>query len=298
MNTERIHIVGPPRSGTTLMQVLFATGFDIDGMTTQEESLWRRGPRGERILVTKCPGDEELASLLLPLDRHLWVVFMLRDPRDVVVSEHGQEPGKHWSNLRVWRQALKVHAKMKDHPRFIVVRYEDLVTAPDAMQRQLVRRMPFLKPIVPFSRYHQHLGEPVAQSEQFSRAMRGVRPITPENIATWRGHLPRVKAQLALHGGIAADLIEMGYERDNSWLGLLDNIPADEEQSLVPDQLPPRRRIRRASLRWLRMVRYLYRRYLYNSLRRAYRGTADAFASALGEKSPLVVPSDGFAPKL
>ena len=158
MDRSKIHIVGPPRSGTTLMQALLATGFDIDGVTTHEEGLWRRGPRGQRILLTKCPGDEALASLLLPLDRHLWFVFMMRDPRDVVVSEHGQSTGKYWSNLRVWREALKFHAKMKGHRRFVVVRYEDLVTVPDAVQDELVRRMPFLKPAVPFSRYHEYLG--------------------------------------------------------------------------------------------------------------------------------------------
>src|SRR5262245_17032620 len=101
--TERIHIVGPQRSGTTLMQALFATCFDVDGATLEEIRLWRRMPDGERVLVTKRPGDELLAPFLLPLDPNLWFVFMLRDPRDVVVSEHGREPGRYWSNLRAWR---------------------------------------------------------------------------------------------------------------------------------------------------------------------------------------------------
>ena len=245
------------------MQALFATCFDIDGVTTQEERLWRRVPRGERVLVTKCPGDEALAPLLLPLDRHLWFVFMLRDPRDAVVSEHGREPGKYWSNLRVWRRALEACAKIKDHPRFVVVRYEDMVTAPDAVQDELIRRMPFLKPEVPFSRYHEHISEVAARSGQFKRAMRGVRPVTPESIGAWRAHLPRVKTQLALHGGITAELVEMGYEPDNSWLRLLDNVPQDRELSLVPDQLPPWQRIQRASRRWTHMLEYLYRRYIH-----------------------------------
>ena len=287
MSTERIHIVGPPRSGTTLMQALFATGFDIDGVTAHEEGLWRRRPRGERILLTKCPGDEVLAPLLLPLDRHLWFVFMLRDPRDVVVSEHGQEPGKYWSNLRVWREALQFHAKMKHHPRFVVVRYEDVVSRPDAIQEELVRRMPFLKPAVPFSRYHEYLEDHVSTSEQFNRAMRGVRPVTPDSIAAWRDHLPRVKAQLALHGGIAAELVEMGYERDNSWQTQVDNVPHDQAECLVPDQLPSRRRVQHVIRRWMRTIRYVYRRYIqagghtdgHNGGRGTDRGTVDAYQS-------------------
>jgi hypothetical protein len=263
MPTERIHIVGPPRSGTTLMQALFATCFDIDGVTAQEERLWRRLPRGERILVTKCPGDETLAPLLLPLDQHLWFVFMLRDPRDVVVSEHGRELGKYWSNLRVWQQALKAHAKLKDHPRFIVVRYEDMVTAPDAVQEELVRRIPFLTPKFPFSHYHEHMSAAAAQSGQFKLAMRGVRPVTAESIGAWRAHLPRVKTQIALHGAIAADLIALGYEPDTAWLSLLDDVPQDEGQSLVPDQPSRWQRVRHAQRRFVHMFRYLYRRYIH-----------------------------------
>jgi len=245
------------------MQALFVTCFDIDGVTTQEERLWRRAARGERVLVTKCPGDEVLAPLLLPLDPHLWFVFMARDPRDVIVSEHGREPGKYWSNVRVWRQALNVHAQIRDHPRFVVVRYEDLVTAPDAVQGELIRRMPFLKPGVPFSRYHEHISAAAAQSEQFNQAMRGVRPVTPESIGAWRAHLPRVKAQLAMHGGITTDLVAMGYESDDSWLRLLTGVSQDENLSLVPDQMPPWKRAERAARHWRHMLVYLYRRYIH-----------------------------------
>ena len=224
MTTERIHIVGPQRSGTTLMQVLFGTCFDIDGVTTQEQRLCRRGPAGERVLMTKRPGDEVLAPLLLPLDPHLWFVFMLRDPRDVVVSEHGREPGKYWSNLRVWHQSMDIYRKLKDHPRFVVVRYEDLVATPDDVQRELTRRMPFLRIMVPFSQYHTHVSQAAAQSGQFNRAMRGIRPVTTESIGAWRAHLPRVKRQLKMHGGITSDLITMGYEPDNSWRRMLDSV--------------------------------------------------------------------------
>jgi len=262
MPTQRIHIVGPQRSGTTLMQALFGTCFDIDGVTTQEERLWRRGPAGERVLMTKRPGDEVLAPTLLPVDPNLWFVFMLRDPRDVVVSEHGREPGKYWSNLRVWRQSLAVYQKLKDHPRFIVVRYEDMVTAPDKVQEDLVRRMPFLKTTVPFSHYHEHVSQAAAQSGQFNRAMRGIRPVTTESIGAWRAHLPRVKAQLMTHGGVSDDLVATGYEKDNSWRQILDNVEQDGEASMVPDRLSPWIRIERATGHWVHSLLYLWRRYV------------------------------------
>ena len=263
MTTERIHIVGPQRSGTTLMQALFGTCFDIDGVTTQEQRLCRRGPAGERVLMTKRPGDEILAPLLLPLDPHLWFVFMLRDPRDVVVSEHGREPGKYWSNLRVWRQSLDIYMKLKDHPRFLVVRYEDLVTAPDDVQRDLARRMPFLRAVVPFSQYHEHVSRAAAQSGQFNRAMRGIRPVTTESIGAWRAHLPRVKRQLKMHGGITSDLIAMGYEPDNSWRRILDDVKPDAEISMIPDRLSVWTRAAQAVDRLKSVFLYLGRRYLW-----------------------------------
>lgn len=275
MTTKRIHIVGPQRSGTTLMQALFGTCFDIDGVTTNEVRLCRRGPRGERVLMTKRPGDEVLAPLLLPLDPHLWFVFMVRDPRDVVVSEHGREPGKYWSNLRVWRQSLDIYMKLKDHPRFVVVRYEDLVTAPDDVQRNLARRMPFLRTVVPFSQYHEHVSRAATQSGQFNRAMRGIRPVTTESVGAWRAHLPRVKRQMEMHGGLTSDLIAMGYEADNSWRRIMDDVKPDTEISMIPDRLSVWTRISYAGERWKNVFQYLGRRYI-SSLASFFSAAANA----------------------
>jgi len=263
MATERIHIVGPQRSGTTLMQALFGTCFDIDGVTTKEIHLWHRWPAGERIVMTKRPGDEVLAPLVLKLDPNLWFVFMLRDPRDVVVSEHGREPGKYWSNLRVWRQAIGVLERMKGHPRFIVVRYEDLVTDPDSVQRALAARMAFLRPVIPFSQYHDHTSQAVAQSGQFNRAMRGIRPVTSESVGAWRAHLPRVKAQLATHGDVADALITLGYEKDESWRAMLDAVAPDTQISVVPDRLSAWRRLQRGADLWVHLAQYIYGRYVH-----------------------------------
>jgi len=253
MATERIHIVGPQRSGTTLMQALFGTCFDIDGVTTKEIHLWHRWPAGERIVMTKRPGDEVMAPLVLPLDPNLWFVFMLRDPRDVVVSEHGREPGKYWSNLRVWRQAIIVLERMKDHPRF------------DAVQRALAARMAFLQPVIPFSQYHDHTSQAVSQSGQFNRAMRGIRPVTSESVGAWRAHLPRVKTQLAIHGDVGDALITLGYEKDEAWRAMLAAVEPDAQVSVVPDRLSAWRRLQRGADLWVHLAQYIYGRYIHPS---------------------------------
>jgi hypothetical protein len=265
MSFQRIHIVGPPRSGTTLMHALFSTCFSIDGVTAQEYRLWRRMPRQETLLVTKYPGDEAYAPMLLPLDQRLWFVFMLRDPRDLIVSRHGKEPERYWSNLRIWQQAMRIHDAMKTHPRFVVVRYEVLVRAPDDVQRRLVRRMDFLRPVVPFSEFHRNPPDNITRSQQMQLAMRGIRAVSASNIGKWRAHLPRVKAQLEAHGCLADRLIALGYEADAAWRQALDGIVPDRQLGVIPG------RVSVAKAAWLRFRRlrtagiYLFKRYIAGS---------------------------------
>lgn len=263
MNTQRIHISGPPRSGTTLMHTLFSVCMGVDGVTSREERIWRRMPHGERVLVTKCPGEERFARPLLKFDPDLWFVFMLRDPRDLIVSEHGSEPGRYWSNLRTWYEALAFYETLKDHPRFIVVRYEDLVRTPDAVQQDLLRRLPFLRNAVPFSRYQDHIPQGAGPSEQTVQAMRGIRAVSAQNVGAWRQHLPRVKAHIGRYPDLPAKLIELGYEQNTDWLKALETVPEDDQPSVVPDSLPLSRRIRHAMRFYGHLCVYLTRRYAW-----------------------------------
>ncbi|MDR3505579.1 MAG: sulfotransferase [Acidocella sp.] len=269
MNTQRIHIIGPPRSGTTLMHTLFSVCMGVDGVTSREERIWRRMPHGERVLVTKCPGEERFARPLLKFDRDLWFVFMLRDPRDLIVSQHGSEPGRYWSNLRTWYEALAVYELIKGHPRFIVVRYEDLVRTPDKVQQNLLRRLPFLQNAVPFSRYQEHIPQGVRQSAQTLQAMRGIRAVSSEHVGAWRQHLPRVKAHISRYPDLPAWLINLGYEQDTGWLKALERVPADNQPSVVPDNLPLLKRCRHALRFYGHLLVYLMRRYAWAGQRQA-----------------------------
>src|SRR4029453_7674218 len=81
----------------------------------------------------------------LRFDRHFHIICMLRDPRDVVTSRHRHDMTRYWAPLRLWKRNLR-HAKtIFDHPRVILVRYEDLVTKPDKVQADIARRLPFLR---------------------------------------------------------------------------------------------------------------------------------------------------------
>ena len=207
--TRRIHVVGSsPRTGTTLLLELLVAGFAIDASADHETSVFERPPRGSGIHCTKNPRDLLVAGPLLRIDRNLWLIHMVRDPRDVVVSRHRRDPGKYWTNLRLWKDRQPAARELASHPRFLTVRYEDLVREPDAVQDRIAAWMPFLPKRAPFSAFHRT----AKPSEDALDALRGLRPIDTGSIGAWRRHKPRLAAQLALHGSIQDDLERLGYE--------------------------------------------------------------------------------------
>ncbi len=139
------------------------------------------------------------------------------------------------------------------HPRFLVVRYEELVADPDSVQQSLMEKMPFLERLHDFSSFHA-----VARSSDESlKALRGVRPISKDNIGAWRRHLPRVAAQMQLHGPITQDLIDLGYEPDDRWLQELAGVVADNQLSEHPEELTDEARRKMVSRRLRGLVSYL-----------------------------------------
>lgn len=159
------------------------------------------------------------------------MVYLLRDPRNIIVSKHQRNPSRYWAGLKFWKAYTPCARRLKDHERFILLRYEELIADPDAVQSTLITRMPFLSKTVPFSRFHE-VAKPTSDAV---RALNGVRPISAAGAHNWRDHLPRVAGQIALHGSIADDLIEFGYEQDDAWLHELDGIEPDTSPGHWPE---------------------------------------------------------------
>ncbi|MHC4939887.1 MAG: sulfotransferase [Planctomycetota bacterium] len=230
----RIHIVGCSRSGTTLALEAIANSFTIDRYAKEERGFisgLRKPEREGEIYLTKRPRDYVFAPRLLPREPDFYWVFLIRDPRDVVVSRHKQDPSLYWTNLGHWRHALRAARAAGDHPQFLRIRYEDLVRDPDRVERMLVERMPFLELRQPLRDFHR-TAQP---SEQSVRALHGVRPIDTASIGRWREHKPRVAGQLERYGPITDELIELGYERDDSWLRELEGVSPDRSPSIRPE---------------------------------------------------------------
>ena len=201
--------------------------FEIDLHNEHEARIWIRPPRQANVYLTKRPRDIVLVEKVLRIMPNLFVIYMIRDPRDMIVSKHGKAPEQYWAGLKFWKTYTPFGRRISKHPRVITVRYEDLATKPDQIQDEISARLPFLRKRAAFTRYH----ELAHASDASVKALGSVRPISPTSIGLWRQHLPRVAAQLEIHGSITADLIEFGYEQDDSWEKLLDGVEPDFSQS-------------------------------------------------------------------
>jgi hypothetical protein len=229
-----VHIVGAPRSGTTLLLELMATAFRFDHCINEERDILLPLSGREGLWLSKQPRDYYAAPELLARDPAQWFIYMLRDPRDVVVSIHGKAPGRYWAHLGQWLRSWEVVRALTGHPRMLVLRYEELVTRPDEAQAQIQARLPMLHRTASFPGFEKR----ARPSRQSVEALRGVRPLSGESIGAWRQHRPRLLAQLQRYGSISSVLAETGYERDEGWLAGLADIPPDARPGVWPERTP------------------------------------------------------------
>lgn len=233
--------------------------FAIDGLHEREARLSAR-KSAVSIHPSKQPGDIHVVGPRLRLDPRLYVVCMVRDPRDIVVSKHRRtHSGRHFCGLESVLAGLQVLRGLREHPRFIVVRYEDLVTDPSGAQVALERRMRFLERTADFQEFHR---AERGDAQSAAVAGRGIRPIDTASIGNWRRHLPRIADQ---REGVTDALRELGYEADASWELALEGV--------VPVAQPPLPAHAGGRLHWLRptvreplrrlwLLRFLFRERL------------------------------------
>lgn len=218
---KRIHVVGCRRSGTTLMAELLGSCFSIDGRVDHEQSLWETSPRMDKsILLTKKPPDTLYMNRALRLDPELYAVAMVRDPRSVITSRHYARPDDYFCSFWRWEMYMRVIMKAADHPRYLVIRYEDLVRDPDTVQSQISEHFPFLEQTCKFSQFP----EGAAVHEHARGSMNGLRNVDQQSLTKWQQHLPRVKGELLRHPSLSDWLVTCGYEADRSWEALLEGV--------------------------------------------------------------------------
>jgi Sulfotransferase family len=252
-SVKRLHIVGCPRSGTTLLMELVSTCFASAGYCEHELSIFAPlGDQGEPYF-TKQPNDIKQLGHIFQSDPGLHVIYMGRDPRSVITSKHRANPHEYFCNYRVWSECDRAAQGYAGHPRFLALRYEDLVANPDALQRQITAQFSFLQQLHPFSEYHLH----AAPSEAASRAMNGLREVNLDSLEKWKQHLPRLAEQYARHQTLAEDLIRLGYETDRKWLSLLEGVEAQVFPCRYPERRPILKEWEKSLRIYLKSRRYL-----------------------------------------
>lgn len=112
---------------------------------------------GKQIACEQTPRNIFYGRRLLELDEGIRMIQMLRDPRAVAASQKNRwrrrklsvrgvpfsEALRTWSNYhsstmaRLWLKAAKCGEPLRSHPRFMTLRYEDLVTEPESAVRRL-----------------------------------------------------------------------------------------------------------------------------------------------------------------
>lgn len=233
---KRIHIIGSgPRTGTTLLAEVMKVCFNIDSASDHEDSIcvsnYKLG-KGD-IILSKYPGEIDLVKWPLKVNRNLFVICIVRDPRDMICSFHGAHENTYWAGLKFWKLFLEHHPKLISCDRFITIKYEDFVTFPNKIQTDLKKRIPGLVTKHPFKEYHLY-AKPGGKSNQ---ALKKIRPIEPAGIGNWKAHLPRIKQQIQLHGKISKSLIEYGYENDAQWEKMLRNIESIKFKTYTGEEL-------------------------------------------------------------
>ena len=229
--TKRIHIVGSgPRTGTTLLTEVMRVCYDFDYVSEHEDSICRSNlniGRNLRMILTKHPA--ELYGIQYPLwaDPDLYIICIIRDPRDMVSSSHGKYPDEYWASLRYWNLFIKSFKKLENHPRIIFIKYEELTTQPNTIQQAINEKFSFLKQKVDFDKYHLY----ASPSEASLNALKKVRPIEPKGIGNWKNHLPRIKQQIKLHGDISKGLIKFNYETTANWVQILEGVEIGDYQT-------------------------------------------------------------------
>ncbi|GAB1391902.1 hypothetical protein MASR1M60_00650 [Rhodocyclaceae bacterium] len=248
---KHIHIVGcSPRSGTTLLQEMMVPCFRIDHYCEHERSLFKEAPYPEGIACTKQPREVMYAELAMRVDPDLYFIYMQRDPRDVCVSSHGNRPGAYYTDLGLYLRASQYANAIDGHPRFIRIRYEDLVRHPDAVQQALMQRLPFLEYRHPFSEYYQH----ARVSDQSLKAMHNLRPPDTRSIGKWKNHLERVAEQVAAFPAVLDEIRRHGYEPDDRWL---EQLPTLSSSAPTSGKAPDFSSLKDLRLRW-RTVRKVF----------------------------------------
>jgi len=216
---NNILIIGGARGGTTLIKNLFSCfndvhvllGGEADSLRFLEEGLPSEVTESNIVLKTHYNQFDRDRLLLAREQAGGKVLFLIRDPRDTVVSyvNKGGEGG--WNYLQ-GNCALVCETIDEINP--LLIRYEDLCRFPDETQQKIADYYG-LEIAHPFSRGNERYQ--YTEKDRYVASMGGgydkdpLRPIDITSIGMWKTHQGREQAEEFANIPEVAAFIERFY---------------------------------------------------------------------------------------
>lgn len=218
----KTHVVicGFPRSGTTMLQLMFETsaaGAKAFGRERSGLSVARyTWPGRHRVLISKKPDDifvvDEIRAYYAERTTEARFVLSTRDPRAVLTSRHVSKPG-YTVPTEKWL-AVDEHIRyQRTFPDVLVIDYQETIDDAQGVQDRLVA-FTGCPATSRFDEFHN-----AVPADFDTRALNGVRPVDRSSIDKWRApeHRDRIRQILHEIPDLPQRLIAGGYEHDTSW---------------------------------------------------------------------------------
>ncbi|NIM10838.1 MAG: hypothetical protein GTO45_02510 [Candidatus Aminicenantes bacterium] len=215
LSPPNITIIGAWRTGTTLMFFLFEHGFK-DVITNQVESyaLETKLPTRYKWRVSKKPNDAHIIDKISALFNP-YFIWMLRDPRDCIVSWKARISNYHL-NFEEWKRNndyIENHIAGNPSHRVIKIVYEELIHRPDEIQEYLMEKISGLEKKRDFTGCYLHFDP----GNEIIHQLGGIRPFDKRAIGKWKLDRQRIRGQLEKYPDLQDYLVRYGYETDESW---------------------------------------------------------------------------------
>jgi hypothetical protein len=228
---QHVVVCGFPRSGTTLFQLMIEScvaGVKTFGRERRALEFAKYGRRTHASVMTKRPKDifliRELRDFYVSHSAEVQFIVMHRDPRAVLTSVHFSRPSEYFVTTNQWRHIYRHWKWAANADDVLSIRYEDVVCGPDFVESQFAK-LTGCEVSRPFRDFHQNV--PAGFD---GRALNGLRELDESNVLRWREacHRDRIRSLLQELPELPDVLIEMGYEKDDSWTREY----ADSQQSI------------------------------------------------------------------
>ena len=200
-----------------------------------EKEATTRGKR--RVFVKENHAYQFIAFTLanFPESRFVWLV---RDPRDMALCQRDSIlSGGVQKAIAAWKpdqsESLKVHAYLRDAGKILLLKFEDLLSQPEATSRRLCDflKLPYAPEMLDF-----HKATNVERNAGWNTAWADLgKPIISDNFNNYQEGLSEAEIRY-IEAACAREMAALGYEPDYE-IGDVDELRAalpDESQFEVP----------------------------------------------------------------